>query len=488
MSKAFLFIAGTVALLLIYLGIVGTARWGDVDPPTITLRQPFDRVGPSTPLALHIEDVGTGLHHISVRIVHNRETFTLAEETLPSNGPLSPEGGTRQSYDLEIVPYADPALPRKHGEAKLIVVARDYSWRNLFEGNSQRLEHEFTPKFVPPRLELLAPPSTLAQGGSGIVRYRVSADTTQHGVQIAEAFFPGYSMPNGEAQFAVIAFPYNAKPDTPVQLVAEDGLGNTAMMHMDFHVTPKTWRTRRIRITDRFIERTVLPILAQTPELDATEASDLLSKFLLVNRTLRQRNNQFIAALARRTRPEFLWRGAFKQLPGSQVEAAFADHRQYVYRGKVVDQQDHLGFDLAVTRHHPVQAANDGLVVFAGYLGIYGNTIVIDHGYGLQSLYAHLSSYAVSEGDRVVKGQELGRSGTTGLAAGDHVHFSLILHGQQINPTEWWDPFWVKTRIMDPLGLTPPSQSATVPTVPAAAPARTFDQPTPPPVSHDSHE
>ncbi|RMH36501.1 MAG: M23 family metallopeptidase [Nitrospirae bacterium] len=470
MSKTSLFIAGTIALVLIYLGIVASARWGDTDPPVITLMKPFDRVGPATPLVLHIEDKGTGLRHVTVRIEHNRETYTLADETLPSHGFFSLEGGTRHSYDFEVTPYGDQALPHKHGEAKLIVVARDYSWHNLFEGNSHRLTQEFTPKFVPPRLELLAPPTTLTQGGSGVVRYRVSSDAVRHGVRIGEAFFPGYSTPDNEAWFALIAFPYNADPRTPLRLIAEDGLGNTATMTIDFQVTPKTWRTRQIRITDRFIERTVLPLLAQTPELAAEEANDLLSKFLLVNRTLRQRNNQFIADLAQRSRPEFLWHGPFKQLPGSQVEAAFADHRQYLYRGKVVDTQDHLGFDLAVTKHHPVQAANDGIVVFAGYLGIYGNAIVIDHGYGLQSLYAHLSSYHVEEGDQVVKGQEIGRSGTTGLAAGDHVHFSLILHGHHINPTEWWDPFWVKTRIMDPLGLMPsPSTHEKVP--PPEAPA-----------------
>lgn len=459
MSKTTLFIAGTVTLVFLYLGVVAATRWGDTDPPVITLIKPFDRVGPTTPLVLHIEDSGTGLRRIAVRIVHNRETFTLADETLPSHGFFSLEGGTRRTYDLEITPYSDSTLPRKQGEAELIVIARDYSWHNLFEGNSHRLAQAFTPKFVPPRLELLAPPTTLTQGGTGVVRYRVSSDAIQHGVRIGEAFFPGYPTPDGEALFALLAFPYNADPHTPIQLTADDGLGNTAVMNMDFQITPKTWRTRRIRITDQFITRAVLPILAQTPELASEEADDLLSKFLLVNRTLRQRNNQFIAGLAHRSRPEFLWHGPFKQLPGSQVEAAFADHRQYLYRGKVVDTQDHLGFDLAVTKHHPVQAANDGIVVFAGYLGIYGNTVVIDHGYGLQSLYAHLSSYQVKEGDRVAKGQVIGRSGTTGLAAGDHVHFSLILHGQHINPTEWWDPFWVKTRIMRPLGLLLPTST-----------------------------
>jgi murein DD-endopeptidase MepM/ murein hydrolase activator NlpD len=95
----------------------------------------------------------------------------------------------------------------------------------------------------------------------------------------------------------------------------------------------------------------------------------------------------------------------------------------------------------------PVRAANDGVVVFAGFLGIYGNAAVIDHGCGLQSLYGHMSSLAVKEGDQVKREQEIGRSGQTGLAAGDHLHFTMLLDGIPVNPTEWWDPHWIHDRI-----------------------------------------
>jgi len=179
----------------------------------------------------------------------------------------------------------------------------------------------------------------------------------------------------------------------------------------------------------------------------------LLEDFLQVNDTLRKINNQTIADLTKQSRQKLLWKGAFRQLSGSQVQASFADHREYMYKGKVVDVQDHLGFDLAVTKHYPVEAANHGIVLFVGYLGIYGNTVILDHGYGLLSLYAHMSSIEVTVGDAIAISQPLGKSGTTGLAGGDHLHFSLILHGEQVNPTEWWDPFWVKTRIKDILGL-----------------------------------
>ncbi|GJL54600.1 MAG: peptidase M24 [Nitrospirales bacterium] len=456
MSKKFLVFLIALILITTYLVIVGISRWGDITPPEIVITQPFDQVGPATPLSIRISDPDTGLRNISIRIVHNLKTYVLDMQSFPSHGLLSAEGGTRHDYELTVTPYQDETIPRKPGDAKLLITARDYSWRNLLEGNRHRITQDFTPKFSPPRLELLAPPNSIAQGGSGVVRYRASPDAVTHGVQIQSAFFPGYPMPDDSGMFALIAMPYNAKPSTPIQLTAQDAVGNTAIYNMDIRVKKKRWRTRRIGISDRFIEKAVLPIIAQTPEL--TDQGTNLANFVIVNNQLRQLNNETIREFSQHSEAAFLWTKAFRQLPGSKVEAAFADHRKYVYKNKIVDTQDHLGFDLAVTKRYPVQASNDGVVIFADYLGIYGNTIIIDHGYGLQSLYAHLSSFSVQTGDSVAIGQVIARSGTTGLAAGDHLHFSLILHGEQVNPTEWWDPNWIQTRIRDQLSLEAPPE------------------------------
>ena len=148
-------------------------------------------------------------------------------------------------------------------------------------------------------------------------------------------------------------------------------------------------------------------IASNTPSLGVTvdAGADLLPAFLTINRDLRQQNNQAIAALAAKTAPEMRWQEAFAQLGNTQVESRFADHRTYFFDGKEVDQQTHLGFDLASTQQAPVTASNRGVVVHAAYLGIYGNCVVVDHGLGVQSLYAHLSSMDVKEGDAVEKGQ-----------------------------------------------------------------------------------
>ena len=177
-----------------------------------------------------------------------------------------------------------------------------------------------------------------------------------------------------------------------------------------------------------------------------------MQRFVYINSKLRIENNKTLADLRFQTEPKFLWTGAFLPMVDSTVESRFADDRTYTWQGKKVDEQTHLGFDLAKVAHSPVPASNDGRVIWAQDLGIYGNCIVIDHGFGLQSVYGHLSEFDVKKGDMVKKGQMIGRTGATGLAAGDHLHFTMQVDGVQVNAVEWWDPHWVKDRILSKMG------------------------------------
>jgi murein DD-endopeptidase MepM/ murein hydrolase activator NlpD len=110
-----------------------------------------------------------------------------------------------------------------------------------------------------------------------------------------------------------------------------------------------------------------------------------------------------------------------------------------------------------------VAAGNDAKVAFADNLGIYGNTVILDHGLGLFSLYGHLSSIGVETGQMVQRGDALGRTGETGLAAGDHLHFSIMVDGIHVDPVEWWDPKWVANHVTEKM------QAYENPSPPAAA-------------------
>jgi len=247
-----------------------------------------------------------------------------------------------------------------------------------------------------------------------------------------------------ETRLALFAYAWDLDPSTPARIVARDDTGNQSLANFTYRVFPKKFHTDTINLDDAYIQRVIMPIMSETTSLN--DQGSPLKDFLEVNGHLRQVDSERLVELSRQTARTFLWNQSFIRLP-SKTEAFFADYRTYTYGGQVVDRQTHLGFDLAGLEHMPVLAANDGKVVMAEFFGIFGNAVVIDHGCGLQTLYGHMSHLEVRPGDSVKRGQEIGRSGSTGLAGGDHLHFTVLVDGLPVSPTEWWDPHWIHDRI-----------------------------------------
>ena len=177
-----------------------------------------------------------------------------------------------------------------------------------------------------------------------------------------------------------------------------------------------------------------------------------MSAFLRVNREGRRAAEAKIRELTGgESSPKPLWTGAFRQQPNSKVFANFPEERTYEAGGRTIDVEWHLGIDLASQKRVPIEASNAGRVVFTGANGIYGNMVLLDHGLGLFTLYGHLSETDVKPGQDVKQGEAIGRSGETGLAGGDHLHFGLLVRGVYASPLEWWDPHWLRDRIAKPL-------------------------------------
>ncbi|MDM8516941.1 M23 family metallopeptidase, partial [Desulfobacterales bacterium HSG16] len=174
-----------------------------------------------------------------------------------------------------------------------------------------------------------------------------------------------------------------------------------------------------------------------------------LNIFLKVNQELRKQNVKEIFSHTRSSDESIYWKGSFIRLPKAARKAGFADLREYRYNRQAIDHQYHMGVDLASVSHAPVPAANNGKVVFAGSIGIYGNTIIVDHGFGLFSTYSHLNDMSVEKGQMVKKEEIIGTTGTSGLAGGDHLHFGMIVHNTFVNPVEWWDGKWIKNNITE---------------------------------------
>jgi murein DD-endopeptidase MepM/ murein hydrolase activator NlpD len=449
-----LLVLGAVAAGFLYVA----ARMVMAPRPVIALAGPFEIVGRGATLALDARDA-SGLRSLNVTIRQGDREQTIVSETFPR--PL-------REVHREWWPARETRFKLKEGPGVVRVEARNASWGNFFRGKTAIFEKEFTARLTPPRIEVLTTQHYVNQGGCDMVVYRVTPAGVESGVKAADAYFKGFPLPGAtdpSLRFAIFAYPYDAPAGASVRLQARDEAGNEVIANFSLKVFPRAFRTRRLEIDDSFLGKAVPEILSHTPSLE--DQGDPLKNYLQINRDLRAANNKALAEMAQRSQGRFLWTEAFRQLGNSQVEASFADHRIYIYRGKEVDRQDHLGYDLATTTHAPVAASNEGVVVLADYFGIYGNTVVLDHGFGLLTVYGHLASFAVKAGDTVTRGQVIAQSDSSGLAAGDHLHFSVVLLGEQVDAREWWDPHWIEDRLLAKL-----RQFGSAPAAAAAVPAR----------------
>jgi hypothetical protein len=413
----------------------------------ILLNKPVTEIGIETPVSLHIGNP-SGTTELNVYLEQNGKRQQVFHESKP---------GSRFFFWRKHFPPRDLIVPvgKKEapglveGKADLIVEAKS----NDMRGQTDSLRQTLNVVLTAPRVTADGEQHYLNTGGSELVVFTPTGYVTDSGVEVDRYRFRSFEMPSGGGRrFSLFAYPWDLPEGITPKVYATNPGGARAEATFWFKLFPKKFRSRDIEIDDRFLNKVV-------NQIEPNGSGDLLERFLKINSELRKKNNQTLADLRLKSEPKLLWSGPFLQLGNSKVEAVFADDRTYVYKGKKVDRQVHLGFDLAVTAHTPIPASNDGKVLWASDLGIYGNCVVIDHGYGLQSIYGHLSEIGVKVDQVVKRGEIIGKSGSTGLAGGDHLHFSMQLDGVQVNPVEWWDAHWIHDRILSKLNGSPAMSS-----------------------------
>ncbi|MBM4281768.1 MAG: M23 family metallopeptidase [Deltaproteobacteria bacterium] len=467
--RPFPLVAVAVVGGLVALGAGGVALWAGRQTggvPSITLDVP-EAVGPRGALKVTVDEPMRGIVDVTVEV----SGAGLAPRVLtevhrpPPASAFSPPGEAQVELSAACGKDALPGL--QEGTLTVRVTAtRVGTW--LSQPEPVVVERAVAVRLTPPTVAAQSSFVHVAQGGAEVVVYEVSAGSVFDGVlverpttdagPVAPWVFPGAPLPGGPTtrRFAFFVVPYDEEGaedvvKARVRVFAEDALGNRAtaggVVHKAF---ARPMGKDTIELKDPFLAKVTAETYAQTPDLPKKGAP--LDDYLQLNRELRRRNNDFLVELAKQSQPRFLWTKVFVPFDNAAIKGAFADRRTYRRNGAVVDTQDHLGFDLARVERSPVGAGNDGAVLFAGYLGIYGNCVVLDHGFGVMTLYAHLSGIDVKVGDSVVRGAVLGRTGATGLAGGDHLHFTTLVHGRPTNPIEWWDAHWIADRVKLKLG------------------------------------
>ncbi|HJZ99408.1 MAG TPA: M23 family metallopeptidase, partial [Candidatus Solibacter sp.] len=414
--------------------------------PSVKLDPGVKVIGMSTPVKAEVASAH-GVRHVAAYIEQGGTRFPVMEQSSPSHRIFWKRNQAAQTVTFEAGKNKAPNL--KEGDARLVVevVADD------FRGGTADASIPVKVVLSPPRVVPDDAQHYINQGGMELAVMTPGGSWSETGVKVGKYTFRSFPLPNHPDQrFAMFAYPWDLDENVAPVVYARNPAGTEATARFWFKLFPKKFRARDLEITDQQMEAMVSKI---DPGGTLAPGPDTLSRFLKINGELRRKNNQQLADLRFKTEEKILWNGPF--MHWGKEESMFADVRNYMYKGKKIDQQVHLGFDLSDTQNAPVHVANDGRVVHAGDLGIYGNCVVVDHGYALQSIYGHMNRIDVKPGDMVKKDQSLGVAGATGLALGVHVHFSMQIDGVQINPREWWDEHWIHDRIMSKLA---PDQSA----------------------------
>jgi len=450
-TKGFSRIILTLALPFIILVIAyGAYKLFFIPDPVITGLDQFKILSSDKTITLNTENIKS----IEIAVYQNDNKIDLLSD-LPE---LS-----EKLYKLNIKPKS---IGLADGQALIIVKAK--------AGLFKEVKHKIatTIDTVPPVLEVLKAPRQINRGSSGAALLRAKGADSVFIKLVDPAQpeeykqFKAYELSsaldvldepeiksnktsNAKANrkplkyLAFFPAPYDIAENSLLYAVASDVAGNINIKSLSTRINLKEFKKSSININDNFINRVVYPLLNET------NMDDPVGSFKRANEDLRDKSVETIMSLAQSAEHRLLWQGRFSQLKNSKVMAKYGDERTYLYKGNKISKSAHLGYDLASYSKAPVEAANSGIVIFSADLSIYGSTVIIDHGLGLMSLYGHLSALTVEKGDRVKRGDMIGKTGATGLAGGDHLHFGILLHGYEVSPVYWWDRNWIKIHILD---------------------------------------
>ena len=429
--------------MLVILALAGAGAYfllRDMSGPSVTISPELKgRVGLAQNMELDMSDK-SGVQSVTVTVKRGEQSMTVLQQTF---GTL--ETQRRVSFNLK-----ETRLPE--GAFELEIKAVDGSYAGFGRGNATTLNLPLVLDSQPPRIAVRTGPPAVYRGGSGLIVYTVSEDVDQTGVRVGELFFPGYKQQNG-AYACLFPFPISISTGNFLpEIMARDLAGNVTSSRLLVRALNRNYRSDTLNIPEPFLNFKASELAQLCPEM-----STPLEQYLCSNNKVRLSNDATLIEVGSNpanNSSHFLWKGAFRRLPRSAVKANFGDFRTYVDGNRQkIDEQTHMGLDLASVAHAEVPAAQAGRVVWVDYLGIHGDMILIEHGMGLMTQYSHLSEYAVKVGDVVEAGQIIGRTGTSGLAGGDHLHFGVLVGGVPVQPLEWLDPTWVKNNITSRINI-----------------------------------
>ncbi len=392
-------------------------------------------------LDLRLKD-DTGIKYYKIIFKHKDNEKVLLSEVLSE---------AKKDISLEIKP---PKLDMffKSKEISIVVEAVDNSKWNFFDGN--RVVETFKVKIdtKKPIANVITNSLAIRHGGSAVAVVEVRDENLKDAYisfndeqrfELTPFYRDGYFV-------SLLAWPVDIKKFNRVSLIVEDKANNISKTKIPLFIRKLKVKNDNIKISEKFIKNVSVSVLEQSAQ---TVPSEIKEIFIKENRELREKNVEALKEItlkhmSKEQIHDFKVK-PFRRLKGSRTAAGFAERRHYIFNEEKIDEAWHLGLDWASVRNAPIRAYNEGKVIFSEYLGIYGNTIILDHTMGLTTLYAHASVSKVNVGDFVKAREIIANTGSSGAVLGDHLHFGVLVQGVEVNPLEWMDKNWIKTRITD---------------------------------------
>jgi murein DD-endopeptidase MepM/ murein hydrolase activator NlpD len=418
------------------------------DPPVITWeREPAGLGADPVPVALQVTDAGSGLDEVLVRISQNNQPRDLVRKRAL--------GGTKsQSITIDLNPKE---LGLREGKAELQILAFDQSlW-----SNGSRITKGLVVDFLKPRIEVITPQQNGVIGGTELVYYKVIGKAPDsQGVVSDGILYPGFPAKYWDESFKsyddlyLTFFPIPQDFDDAkdaMSLLARDAIGNVATAHFNYKTRPRRWGSFTFAL-DTAKGEALKNALAAHPSNESIKArfsGDLLTDLRFLIKASGRHDESVLSDPLSQTEGRKLWDGTFARPVSTYPSNSAGDQRTITLNGQELIKGPAVGARFQVSSRQKVVAANGGRVTFVDTLPLSGTTIVIDHGFGLASVYAHLSSADVRPGDEVRKAQSIGQTGTSGLAQSEEVYFELRLHGVPVSPNEWWDDTWIADHIQN---------------------------------------
>lgn len=427
-----------VVLVLSALGFMGFSPLFERDEPKVTVSQD-GYWNFNDPIHVSVEDT-SGLKSFKATIATPHDEWVVVDENTPSS---------EAKKVFEILP--PKGVHRVEATSVVLKIeVTDKSLWGFFMGNTYQQEMTLVIDQRRPVLSIIANSYKIQKGGSAIVIFKADdphLESLKIETNFGKTFIAQPFMKQGYYA-SLVAWPVQ-EASFSATVIARDRAGNETRNAVPLRLKDHRYRVSNIELSDAFLDGKIAQLANEYEQTVGVD--DRLEQFRIINEKVRADNEKIIHDITSKVSKNMIVDFApepFYPLVNGQKVADFGDHRIYSYKGQEnISQAYHMGLDLASVAMGPITSSNGGNVVFSQPNGIYGNLPIIDHGFGLYTLYGHCSEVHVQKGDIAALGQQIAKTGLSGYAMGDHLHFGILVQGIEVRPEEWMDTKWIYDNI-----------------------------------------